>query len=69
MKRLISILIIISFAAIVNKHAVAEPNKIYWTIPSHGEIQRANLDGTNIEVLISGLNYPRRRVHFMFVGK
>ena len=31
---------------------------IYWTDPEEGSIYRANLDGSNAEVLVTGLNYP-----------
>ena len=35
--------------------------KIYWTtlVETSGKIQRANLDGSNIESLVTGLDYPR----------
>ena len=33
--------------------------KIYWTERELGEIKRANLDGTNIEVVLTGLDWPR----------
>ena len=32
--------------------------KIYWTQPSEGAIRRANLDGTEVELLLSGLVVP-----------
>ncbi len=32
--------------------------KIYWTQPSEGTIRRANLDGTEMELLLSGLVVP-----------
>ena len=32
--------------------------KIYWTQPSEGVIGRANLDGTEVELLLSGLVVP-----------
>ena len=31
---------------------------MYWTSPEAGIIYRANLDGSNAEVLVTGLNYP-----------
>ena len=31
---------------------------MYWTEPEAGIIYRANLDGSNVEVLVTGLNYP-----------
>ncbi len=34
------------------------PNKIYWTDQDTGKIQRANLDGSNVEDLITGLVVP-----------
>ena len=33
--------------------------KMYWTDNQAKKIQRANLDGSNIEDIISGLNYPK----------
>ena len=38
----------------------AAQNKIYWTDGEPGKIQRANLDGTNIEDLVTGLPWPLR---------
>ena len=32
--------------------------RIYWTAPPSGEIQRANLDGSNVEVVIDGGGSP-----------
>jgi sugar lactone lactonase YvrE len=33
--------------------------KLYWTDPTGGVVRRANLDGTNIETLVTGLVDPR----------
>ena len=33
-------------------------SRIYWTDKEAGTIQRANLDGTNIETLVTGLDEP-----------
>ena len=44
-----------------NDSALAIDNKglkIYWTQPSEGTIMRANLDGTEVELLLSGLVVP-----------
>ena len=32
--------------------------KMYWTDEATGKIQRANLDGSNVEDLITGLTLP-----------
>ena len=32
--------------------------QIYWTDAGMGRIQRANLDGTNVEILLTGLHDP-----------
>ena len=33
--------------------------KIYWTTATSGKVQRANLDGSNVEDLVTGLTSPR----------
>ena len=33
-------------------------SKIYWTAASQGKIQRANLDGSSVEDLVTGLSTP-----------
>ena len=40
----------------VDPVAVARPTKIYWTGWDTGKIQRANLDGSNVEDLVTGLH-------------
>ena len=37
---------------------VRDPNQIYWVDPGAGKIQRANLDGSDVEDLVSGLDGP-----------
>ena len=32
--------------------------KMYWTVPGRGEIRRANLDGSDVEILLTGLSNP-----------
>ena len=43
-------------------------DKLYWT-NSHGNIQRANIDGSNIETLITNLNLPKDIVVDIAEGK
>ena len=40
----------------VDPVTVARPTKIYWTGWDTGKIQRANLDGSNVEDLVTGLH-------------
>lgn len=35
------------------------PSHMYWTDPGANVIQRANLDGTNVEDLVTGFSFPR----------
>ncbi len=37
---------------------VRDPNQIYWVDPGAGKIQRANLDGSAVEDLVTGLDRP-----------
>lgn len=39
-------------------HAQSQ-GRIYWTEQIQGKVQRSNLDGTNIEDIITGLTFPR----------
>ncbi len=32
--------------------------QMYWTDAERGVIYRASLDGSNVETLLTGLNYP-----------
>ena len=43
-------------------------DKLYWT-NSQGSIQRANIDGSNIEIIITGLNSPKDIVIDMVEGQ
>ena len=37
---------------------VLQMPQMYWTVPRAGKIQRANLDGSNVKDLVTGLNSP-----------
>lgn len=43
------------------QHIAVDPaaGKIYWTDLHAGRVQRANLDGTGLETIRSGMGYPR----------
>ena len=63
-KSMFLILAIQSFVVIVlSTFTYAQTNRVYWTefsgSPS-GLIQRANLDGTNIESVVTGASFPFR---------
>ena len=47
----------------------AAQNKIYWTDYSTGKIQRANLDGSGVQDLVTGLRNPRDIALDMSGGK
>ena len=38
--------------------AIGQPVKIYWIDVDRGKIQRANLDGSGVEDLVEGLDFP-----------
>ncbi len=54
--------------SLVNLPSTANPDgitvdlasgKIYWAASDNGKIQRANIDGTNVEDVVTGLSIPR----------
>jgi DNA-binding beta-propeller fold protein YncE len=59
MKRLIYAIINASLAVFFIRPASADSTKMYWTDVGAGKIQRANLNGSNVEDLVTtGLNVP-----------
>ncbi|MDE0087577.1 MAG: SMP-30/gluconolactonase/LRE family protein, partial [Candidatus Poribacteria bacterium] len=58
-KGIVLILVVTLFAFIAQGISAAAQDKIYWTDGSwEGKIRRANLDGSGIEDLITGLTWP-----------
>ncbi len=71
MKRLISALIITSVVVFFTQHASAGLiRKIYLSvIGGEGKIQRVNLDGSEMEDVVTGLGEPRWMALSVFLGK
>ena len=45
-------------SAFHSPHSVGAPTKMYWTDRRAGTIQRADLEGTNVETLVTGIGSP-----------
>ena len=55
----LSLTLITTFALLLLSNSAVEAAKMYWTDWHAGKIHRANLDGTNVEDIITGLSGPQ----------
>ena len=66
---LLTVLLVLSLLHPLTSFAQEPPVQMYWLAHFAGAVQRANLDGSNVQNLVTGLVFPQQIALDMTAGK